>query len=176
VENAAGGEFRDLPIPRGIRLPIQLIDLILFALFMVAVTHLFLARLNFRVIVLFLMPPALALAARRSPRWSTRLTAGIFLFLISIGDLAAFCLPRLSHMFKELSPHEAGVLGWYALVYLGFVFGVFPPVMFIRPLMDRHYHRKTYFSPFTCWLGLFAWLVVGPAVVLLVLPLIWKGL
>jgi MFS family permease len=151
-----------------------LIDLILAALFLVAVTHLFLARLNFGVILLFLLPPAGALASRHSPRWSTRLMGSIFIFLISIGDCAALFLPRLGHVFKELSPHESGVLGWYVLIYFGFGLGIFPPVLFIRPLIDHYYHRTTYLSPFTCWLGLLAWLIVGPATVLLVLPLLLK--
>jgi hypothetical protein len=134
VENAFRNNFGETPIPRGIRLPIQLIDLLLSALFLAAVTHLFLARLNLGVIVLFLLPP-----------------------------------------FKDLSAHEAGVLGWYVVVYFVFVFGVFPPVLFIRPLIDHHHHRKTYFSSFTCWLGIFAWFLVGPATVFLVLPLLFKG-
>ena len=91
--------------------------------------------------------------------------AGIFLFLISLADFVAPLLPRLGSNFKTLPRHEAAVLEWYQIVYIIFVIVVFPPMLFVRPLIDRRFGRPSYFSPITCYLGLLLWLMLAPTAI-----------
>jgi hypothetical protein len=98
--------------------------------------------------------------------------AGIFLTLIGLADLAAMVVPKLGRDFPMLPSREAIILDWYLVVYLGFGLGVFPLVLFLRPLIDRHKGRLTYFSPFTCWIGLMGWLAIGPIMLFWIVPML----
>ncbi|HUB27376.1 MAG TPA: hypothetical protein VL992_18265 [Tepidisphaeraceae bacterium] len=154
-----------------LRAPFRLLDWLFVVVFLFAVAHICWSSRRIEWLLLCLLPPLGALAAVRSPnsRPSTKLTAALFLALISLGDVLALFNPSLGQPLPGISTHENVVLQWYIMVYLVYGFAVFPPILFIRPLVDRWRRRPTYFHSFTCYLGLLLWLFMGPGVVFLVL-------
>jgi hypothetical protein len=171
-------EQRGASAINAIRAPFRLLDFVFTIVFLFAVAHVCWNARRLDWLYLFLGPPLFALIAYRSPksRWSTRLIAAIFLALISVGDIVAFFSDlHTAKNFPGLSRHENFVLMWYVLIYMLYLFVIFPPVLFLRPLIDRWKGRPTYFHAFTCYLGLLTWLIMGPAVIyLLISALIYK--
>jgi hypothetical protein len=159
--------------------PLKAKDAIYGIALLLVVAHLLIIRGNPLILVLFGLPLALAFAARCDPssRRSTRIIASIFLALVAAGDLVAPFVHLPGSSFPGLSPAESRMLEWYLIAYLLFIFVVFPPVLFIRPLLDRRRGRPAFFSAFTCYLGLFAWVTTGPMFCLLIflLPSILRG-
>jgi len=149
--------------------------------FLIVVGRLFLASgLDSDVLLLFLLPPIMALlAVKTSDRESTRLVGNIFLSLIALGVMIA----PFEGVFPELGqqgqvsndlPAETGrIVSWYLCVYLLWLFNVLPLLLFIRGLRDRRDAREGGFSAFTCYLGLFAWLMVGPLMIALIVKFLW---
>jgi hypothetical protein len=145
-------------------------DALFAAAFLYAAVRLAMAEQRPELLVLFILPPVFALAVRLSPRSlrSSRVLASLFLGLLTLGDVAAWCglrMPASGGAWAVLSEHQRGMLGWYVLVYLAFLFVVFPPVLFVRPLLQIQRGEKPYFSRFTCNLGIVAWLLITPLVV-----------
>ena len=149
---------------KAIRTPFRIIDFCFVVSFLIAVVHVCWNERRIDWVFLFLVPPLWAWVWTRSPRsrLSTKLIAAVFLALISLGDVVAcFNVPVGNHL-SGLSRHENIVLEWYVLVYLLYLFALLPPVLFMRPLIDRWRQRATYFHPVTCCLGLLVWLIMGP--------------
>ncbi len=144
----------------------KLLDYWLLGMFLLAVAQLLFVRgLDQGTLIVFLLPPSMAMVARAaSPRRSTRVFAALFLTAVDLGEVVAL-FPSWSLRFQHdsrLSPHANAVLGWYLLMYLLFVFCLFPPFLFGRGLVDKHRGCKDGFSRFTCILGLIAWLIMAP--------------
>lgn len=137
--------------------------------FLIAVVRLFLLQgMDIRVLGVYLLPPLLAVGSTRSNRTSTRILGATFLTLVDFGLLIApfeMIFPNLGRGGVPLPPHDVRILHWYLVIYLLFLFVIAPPFLFIRGLLDKHYHRQGGFSMFTCILGLITWAIVGPGMV-----------
>ena len=147
--------------------PKSLLDYWTAAMFLAAVIRLFIIKgLDPRTLLLFLVPPLIALANKAfSDRLSTRVLGAVFLTLIGFGvalGRVRSLFPNLCGVDPELSATDNRILTWYAIVYVLYLFSVVPLVLFIRGLIDHRRKRKAEFTKFTCILGLIAELIVGP--------------
>ena len=137
---------------------------------LVAVLQLILLRgVSGGLVALFLVPPLLALAACQSPAGTIRRRLGTaFLVLVGIGVAVSrlpALLPGLGGVDRGLPRVQDRLLTWYSVVYIVFLIGVVPAVLFTRSLAARRRGEAAPFSRPTCYLGIAAMCILWPAVV-----------
>jgi hypothetical protein len=130
----------------------------LAALVFAVLQLLWLRGLDIRFILLFGLPPFVAVVAlQRGKTAAARRLAAAFLISIGVGVIVAHApalFPRLQTGFPGLPQVQDRLLSWYTGVYLSFV-TVSPLVIFARDLWVRRRREPVKFSRFTCILGLF---------------------
>ena len=134
--------------------------------FFVIVAHLVILRgLEFRLILLFVLPVIAAVAvAQQDPATRSSRIAKIFLLLTSIGMIVAevpWLFPQLGGVDPNLPQPIDRALTWYAAVYLIFFFCVCPIHLFTESLACHARGQFAEISVFTCWLGLFTASIMG---------------
>jgi hypothetical protein len=142
----------------------------MIAAFVAAAGNLFLLRhLDPRILLLFLLPPGIALlitgSRGRSP--TARVLATAFLVCLAAGIVLSHFPTALPGMrsYPELPVTEDRLLTWYTLVYTFFIMVIVPPVGLASQLLRRRRGVPNSFSPITSWAGLALWLLGAPFLV-----------
>ncbi|MGE3809848.1 MAG: hypothetical protein AB7K24_34720 [Gemmataceae bacterium] len=126
---------------------------------LLAVAQLVLLRgLDAGALVLFGLPPLLALAAVIHARGKmARILGALFLALITVGAILSripAALPNMGGVDRRLPAEVDRLLTWYACVYLIFLTMIVPACIFGGSLLQRRRGEVPQFSTFTCVLGL----------------------
>jgi hypothetical protein len=135
--------------------------------FIFAVGNLFLLQnADKSILILFLLPPLYAILVLGSPTsaFSKRALASLFLFCISVGIIIGpfhDILPNINK-FPKLPLTQNRILSFYLDIYLLFLFAIIPPCMFVGSLLRHKQGQPAKFSKFTCYFGLFAWILLVP--------------
>ena|SRR5215469_12368317 len=133
--------------------------------FLLSVARLFVINgCDLRVLGMFVFPPFVAFTAcvsTKTSRWTARV-GGSFLVLIGLGViLSSFdLLPAVLNQFPKLPRADNRLLSWYLWVYLLYIAAILPPYAFGRSLWHHRRGEVAELSPFVCWFGLVAWLLV----------------
>jgi hypothetical protein len=146
---------------------------VLIAAFAMAVIHWFLLREgSLGALPLFVLPPTFAMLVAGAPAVSKVMRGLAWSFLCCLGMgivISEFSgiLPGMKSA-PGLPAAEGRMLGWYLMVYLAYVFVVWPPFLFVGQLMRRRRGDPKAFSRATCLAGLAAWLLMGSFTVRLI--------
>ena len=159
----------DEPAPTVIKRITRRINLLWTAVaFFLAVIQacLVLSSMSLGALALFVIPPVISFMIVISPGM-TRMARFLASFILATVEAAVFLAP-LTWVFPNFSTksplplEQARILGFYLMGWLFFIFVLLPPCIFGRSLIRRFQKKPASFSTFTCILGLFAWLLVGP--------------
>jgi hypothetical protein len=145
--------------------PHKIVNALFFGAFLLAVGRMyFFDGGTLEQVGMFVIPTALAFGATSDPATplAWRRVGSAFLALIGFGDAFAWGGVKLTtpHQPTNLSDHDLALLAWYVVIYLVFLFGVVPPVLFLRSLKLNREGLATALSPPTCYFGLVSWTVV----------------
>ena len=126
---------------------------------MIAVGSLLLARgLNPFIVIVWILPPALAVFWIRSPNTANvRWIATSFLTLIGMGVIVApipALFPKLGGVERNLPAWQDRLLTWYVGVYAFYFLSVAPLYAFIRNLRSHRRGEPAVLARPICWLGL----------------------